>query len=218
MSSDKLNVAIYYSGRVEHTKAKYDENKTHLLDLDKVYNVTHFASLNKSANKEDFIDTFKKDFNIKLDQINIEETVLPSELNKSSMRVEGKLNNMYSMFFHNMKCFQLIDNYQKNHNITFDIVVKYRADIKSTEPLQFPLQIKANTIYIPNSADYGGINDQIAYGNFNSMKEYSNCCLQFYELAKKINRFHPESLLLAHLKQSKLDIERIKFKYKLHKY
>lgn len=210
----RKKIAIYYSGRIEHNK--YKINKDRLEEYEKKYNVTHFCSLNKEANGDEFTNNFCKDFNITEDRINIEKTILPDEIQKSDIAIEGNLNNMYSMFYHNYKCIELIKKYQERHNYKFDIIMKYRSDVYSQHPIEFE-KLEDNTIYIPHDADYGGINDQIAYGNYNSMFIYSKCNLEFLECAKKTRRFHPESILLQHLKNSKLNIVRFKFNYRLNK-
>lgn len=212
-----MKVAIYYSGRVEHAKAAYLKNKEQILQIGNKYNVMHFASLNESVNSNEFIEIFKNDFGITEDQINIEKTIVPSDIQELKIPVSGKLNNMFSMFYHNMKSLELIKKYQEKHNCKFDIVVKYRADIFSGTPLAFPTTVKENTIYIPDGSDWGGINDQIAFGDFSSMQKYSDCVLQFQDLGQSIRRYHPESILKAYLKKSNLSIQRFKFDYTLHK-
>lgn len=215
MDPPKLKVAIYYSGRITQAMKCYEENMKNILKVGKTHDVVHFVSLNKSANQDDFIQKFKADFDIGDDQINIEETP-PADIDKQ-VRINGNLNNMFSMFYHNQKCFDLIEAYQKKHNHSFDIIIKFRADICSNDMLTLPSQIKDHTIYIPNCADWGGVNDQIAYGNFASMKQYSQCVTHFKEIGQRARQYHPESVLKAHLHNSKLTIERFNFNYKLYK-
>jgi len=217
MTERRLNIAIYYSGRIQQSPHVYNITKGRILEIAAKHNVTHFVSLNRKANTDPFIDMFKNHFDIKPDQINIEETILPSEVTQQKIRVSGNLYNMFSMFYHNMKCFRLIETYQKEHNITFDIIVKYRPDIYSNQCLDFPSEIENNTVYIPRGADWGGINDQIGFGNFDTMKKYSQCVLQFSELGKQTQNFHPETLLKAHLQNKELNIKRFDFEYSLRK-
>lgn len=211
---NKKKVAIYYSGRVEHNK--YNINKEKLKEYEKKYNIIHFCSLNIDANSEEFINNFCKDFNISKDRINIEKTIIPDKILSSDIKIEGNINNMYSMFYHNYKCIELINKYQEKYNYKFDIIMKYRSDIYSRNTIDFE-NIEKETIYIPRDADYGGINDQIAYGDFDSMYLYSKCNINFLECGKQRCRFHPESVLLQHLQNEKLKIVRIDFNYNLNK-
>jgi hypothetical protein len=210
-----MNIAIYYSGRIDHQL--YYKNKVNLKTLSDKYNLTHFCSLNKDANSHEFIEEFSKDFNIKDDQLNIEITDVPNDIKNTRLYVNGNLYNMHSMFYHNYKCMELIKNYQQKHNIKFDIIIKYRADIYSDNILNLDKPDK-NTIYIPDRYNYGGINDQIAYGDFTSMEIYSECYLNFLNCAKSCNKFHPETILSHHLKTKNLNISPFKYEYILKKY
>lgn len=214
----KLKIAIYYSGRVEHKK--YNENKEKILKYSDKYDVVHFCSLNERGNSEEFIKNFREDFDIGNDQYYIENTIVPDNIKNSNVRKSGNLDNMYSMFYHNYKCIELIEKYQKKFNINFDVIIKYRADIKSNYDLEIENNIPLieNTVYIPEKFDWGGVNDQIAYGNYASMKKYSECYLKFLEISKIVKRFHPESILKAYLSDINIKIYRIKYEYHLNKY
>ena len=54
----------------------------------------------------------------------------------------------------------------------FDVVMKWRSEIIFNNLFNIE-NILDNTIYIPIGKDWGGINDQVAYGNLNSMTFYS---------------------------------------------
>lgn len=211
---NRKKIAIYYSGRIENNH--YINNKEHILKYNEKYNITHFCSLNEDVNSHEFIKIFCKDFGITDDRINIEKTKIPKNMIED-IRVDGNIYNMYSMFYHNYRCMELIKKHQEKNNMVFDIIIKYRSEIHSNDIMELDNLIEENKIYIPVDYDYGGINDQIAYGNFESMDKYSNCYNKFFECGKKTNRYHPESILHCHIKNSNLNIERVKFRYKLNK-
>lgn len=112
---------------------------------------------------------------------------------------------------------ELIKKHQEKNNIVFDIIIKYRSEIQSNDILQLDHLIEENKIYIPRDYDWGGINDQIGYGDFNSMYTYSNCYKNFFGYAKEINQYHPESILYCHIKNSNLSVEKVNFRYRLNK-
>lgn len=217
--NNKIKVAIYYSGRVEHKK--YNENKEKILKYNEKYNVVHFCSLNERGNSIEFIEKFRHDFNIKDEQYFIENTILPDNIKNSNISIDthSNLDNMYSMFYHNYKCIELIKNYQEKYKCNFNVIIKYRADIKSYDLLKFEQDIPLlyNTIYIPDNFDWGGINDQIAYGNYESMKKYSECYLKFLEISKIVKVYHPETILNGYLNYINIKVKRIKFDYNLNK-
>lgn len=210
----KKMLAIYYSGRIEIKN--YERNKGQVKQYSDKNDVVYFCSLNEGADSEEFINNFCEDFNITKDRLNIEKAIVPSDIRNSKVRVEGNLDNMYSMFYNNYKCIKMIEKYQNDNNCKFDIVMKYRTEIEGHNGIiDFKSELQDNTVYIPNGADWcDGLNDQIAYGNFDSMLKYSKCVLKFLEYGKQ-NRFHPETLLLRHVKNIKLNVERFGYSYKL---
>lgn len=202
-----MKIAIFFSGRVKG----YEHTFSHLTSIIDTYNPIFFTSLNQES-EDDYIKTFCEKFNIKTNQINYEKTILPDCFN--DVNSGSHVLNTYSMFYHNYKAFCLIEQYQTIHNIKFDVIVKYRAEIQSSDILKFN-EIEDNKLYVPRGNDYGGINDQIAYGNFDIMKQYcelGNGNVEKLHLEKK-TRYHPETLLHHHLKP--LTIVRPNFSYHL---
>jgi hypothetical protein len=172
---------------------------------------------------------FLKTFNLSEDQYNIEKTIVPEILYSFKKRPETIIANTYSMFYHNKRCFDLIEKYYQK----FDIIIRFRADIHSPEVLPI-LNIKPNTIYIPKGQDpfEGTINDQVAYGDFNSIKIYCevvnniiafcNCnkpqlIKSFNSIINKNTLFHPETLMKKQLDVCRLNIIRFDYTYNLDK-
>lgn len=208
-----MKVAMYFSGRIQNEK--YEMNREHLQMFNNKYDITYFCSLNKLANDENFINRFCSEFNISKDRINIEEISVPEV--DSKITIAGNINNMYSMFYHNYKAMELIKNFQDKHNTTFDVVIKYRADIYSQDVINIENNIDNDTVFIPVGSDWGGVNDQVAYGNFNSMYKYSSCFFNFFEYAELFNVFQPETILKLHLIMNHLKENRFNYNYKLNK-
>ena len=74
--------------------------------------------------------------------------------------------------------------------------------------------LKPNTVYIPSGNDYGGYNDRMAYGNFESMKKYCTT-IDFMNNTSQISQ--PEWALKQNLELVKLNIERFIYNTELHK-
>lgn len=212
---NKTKIAIYYSGRIDHNN--YEENKKHILQYNEKYDIVHFCSLNESANSLKMIEKFRKDFNIKDDQYNIEKTRISDEILNSKIRVEGNLYNLNSMFYHNYKSFELIKAYQEKYNHKFDIILKYRADLNSNDVLNFDISLLENTVYTPNCFDWGGLNDQVGYGTYESMLKYSECYLHLVDIARIIRKFHPETILNKYLEKINVNKKKIEYKYYINK-
>jgi hypothetical protein len=71
-------------------------------------------------------------------------------------------------------------------------------------------------ITIPNvEHDYGGINDQFAFGSSEDMSIYSSLHYFLSHYAKQDCIFQPESLLKWHLDHNKVEIDRIKLMHQI---
>lgn len=211
--------AVYFSGRIKNTKL-FDE---HLKYISKVYDdlksigytVIFFSSLNEADQNEPCVNKFIETFSVKQECINLEETRHPTELFMYEKADETNVYHTYSMFYHNFRCMTLIEKYSKLYNIKFDLVVKLRTDLGSNSFFPIENTINDNSVYIPFGSDWGGINDQIAYGNFNSMKIYSDCVHYIPHMCENGTRYHPETLLNKYL-INRLNIYRYNYMYSIH--
>jgi len=127
------------------------------------------------------------------------------------------------MFFNNMKAFEMIELYQREQGFVYDLVIRFRSDIVSANPMPIVPDIVAGMLYIPENFDYnitgrGAINDQIAYGDVAAMKVYSSVYSCMGNYLKEGVPFHPETLLYHHLKVNGLSdkIYRFPFRYSLN--
>ena len=204
-------IAIILSGRIKG----YTNVQSNLLNIQKKYNATIFCSLNNKI-KSNYIKAFCNTYNIKDKQLNLEKTVMPEWVYKLNKPPETSYDTTYSMLYHINRAFSLVETFQNENKTKFDCVLFYRADIDSKEiiPLTIPTN---NTIYIPNKFDYRGINGLVAYGDFQSMKKYSNIVNQIQDLSSKGVLFNPEILIKAHLENEKININRFEYIFNLHK-
>lgn len=219
-----MSIAIFFSGRI--TGFQYLDT---LKLIKEKYNPTFFCSLNADSITDE-MSLFFKTFDLSKDQYNIEKTIVPPIYFTLDKCPVTNVANTYSMFYHNKKCFELIEKYPQK----FDVILKFRADIDASMPLEI-ISPLPNTVYIPFSDfwdstdhEHGGTNDRIAYGDFNTMKLYCGAVdniLKFCygyktSLIKSLNIiknkdkiwFHPESINGKQIRYSKLNI--VGFKYK----
>ena len=212
-------VAVLFSGRIKG----YTHAQPSLEALQKKYDATFFVSLNKEQRSE-YIDKFCTTFNIGGDQITIQKAISPDWLRSFDVDYDGggegkdsiRVDWMYSMVENIHSAFNLIAPYEEKYNVKFDCIVFYRADIDSQETMAISMP-QENTVHIPEGADNYGINNQVAYGNYDTMKKYSELVNNLQKLCgeQKI-RYHPETLLKHHLENEGLNIVRFPFNYYLH--
>lgn len=91
----------------------------------------------------------------------------------------------------------------------YDVYVRIRPDIIFNNRIDFSRYDYGNNIYIPEGSDYGGINDQFAFGNYEVMKKYYSVYLNHKELWEEGVEFHTETMMLANLLKQGINIIRI---------
>jgi hypothetical protein len=116
---------------------------------------------------------------------------------------ENTVNQTQNQWISNFVGFCLIPN-------TYDVYVRIRPDIKFNGGLNFKeYDYSGNNIYIPQGSDFGGVNDQFAFGNYKVMKAYYSVLLNYGDLWHEGTLFHSESMQLANLNSQGINIVRI---------
>ena len=203
-----MKIALYISGRSKlYNKwlSKQLKNNSH-------HEIDVFCSLNEEQNEE--IETLLNPVKINWERY----TLLERWSNITHKHESTKPQNMCSMYFHNKKAFELIEKHMLDNNIKYDLIVKFRPDIMSEYFPEFS-SAENNEVYTPSEHVFGwpGINDMIAFGNFEAMKVYSNMYDYIGEYISKNVLFHPETMLRYHLDNKGITIKNFNYKYDLDK-
>lgn len=207
-----MKYALFFSGRI----TAYEDCLDHLIQFKNNNDVTFFCSLN-CAELSEYEHNFFKLLDIKPGQYQYSSTKAPTWIyTLNSYDLFTVPYNAFSQISNNNICMNMIELYMKEKNVSFDCIIKYRADILTNRHLSIQ-HLLPNTIYIPLGNDHEGINDQIAYGDFNVMKKYASLIdnIQFFCTEKNV-AYHPESLLLFNLRYHNINIVRYLFEYDLH--
>lgn len=120
--------------------------------------------------------------------------------------------NTASMYYHNSRALEIA----MKEFPEAEVVVKYRSDVVSSHT--FPHAegaLDEKTIYLPNGNDYGGVNDQLAYGTPESMAVYCSLYDKIEEYVRNGVPYHPETLLSHHLRSNAIQTKRFDFAYGL---
>lgn len=199
------NVAVFISGRLLDFRSYL---LPFLLDLKQKYNVKLFMSINTlSFSKDDDIEYIKKTliedlimYDI-LGNIYFEEYKMPIDyvMNRINNNVSVFPYNSLSQYFNDSKCFELIEEYEKQNNINFDVVCKTRSDIVMVSiNNEFILDDKDACIlrnkHIQDIRYWGHIyndtplmvSDAFAYGNMKTMKLYCSTYQWILDNDKKL--------------------------------
>ena len=209
------HVAILFAGRIK----AYEHSEAKLKELQNKYNATVFCSMNKKI-KSEYVKKFCATFDVKDEQLNLEPTVTPDWVKQLPKNKETSSENFYSTLYHKRKVFDMLTEYQNKNNIKFDCIIFLRADMDlSFSPVLNIPPIKHNTLYVPEPIyDWSGLNDQMAYGDFETMKKYCGLINEIEKICK-VQRllFHPETMLKKHIENSGIHLERFNHFYILHK-
>lgn len=142
------------------------------------------------------------------------ENVIPQLKLSDDVKIEGNMGHNILMFSSLKRCFDLVEP-------DYNIVIRCRFDLLLQDKINLPVIVNniienKYDMFIPGTSfNMGGYNDQLAIGNYKSMKIYSDCISQVNFLANKIKRWHPESLLGEHLKSNDIIIEQDDYDYRI---
>jgi hypothetical protein len=129
----------------------------------------------------------------------------------------NNIPNMISHFINKRRVFSLLEQHIKITNTHYDVVLSTRLDLVYKSKFNFR-NTEPNTLYIPNCCDYNnGINDQIAYGDFNSMNKYMSIYNNTYMFLKAGIITHPETLTLKNINYYNLKTVRFPLSYNIKK-
>ena len=134
---------------------------------------------------------------------------------------ETPVDNVLSMYYNHY----LNSQYLKTFDTKYKNVFYNRFDLFISNSKDYDIlrsicnqDIPDDVIYIPTNFDFGGINDQMAIGNIQTMIKYLSL---FESISHYINydkiMFHPETLLKHHLITKKIQVKRFSLNYYLHK-
>jgi len=211
-SYEDRNMAIFIVGRIKG----YEINKNHIEEFVKELNkqkISPYFFISLNTKRDDYhieFEDFVKNVSNNKCEFNYEEFVLPEHLKEDY----NTMYNTVSMHYNNNVCLRMIDEYMKKNNFVFDIVMKWRTEINYDMFFDFYSKLEDITIYVPNIHYHGGINDQVAYGNYESMCIYAN--LYNNLLKYKHIRKHPETLFNAYIREH-LSYRNFSFLYELVK-
>ena len=205
-----MNIAVLVFGRLDNFEKHYENI---LLMLGENNKIDFFLSSDNSNHVllNRFIEIYKPKSYIN------DEILYDCDLSKYTKNPYTNVYNMIRHFINKKRVFNLLENYINQEKINYDIIISLRIDLHFNSKFEFN-KIEENTIYIPKCYDYGGINDQLAYGDFDAMKKYMNIFDNIIELLNTNKSIvHPETLTLANINYMCLKVSRFCCNYFIDK-
>jgi len=219
-----MKLAILFSGRI----FKYKEHYNNILDAFGRENEFDFFLSHDPALNEDltpFIEMYNP--------VAVRDEPVIYTIDFESYPGTPRANNIHNMachFINKMRVFDLLEEYINNTNETscYDYIIHHRLDVHCHDNIDYGCFVKnkENQIYIPyvpdwmcNGGDYseGFLNDQMAIGNFESMKKYMNIYKNVSHLLESGSPPHPETLLRNHVDDIGLQVDRFYTNYELRR-
>jgi len=198
-----MKIAIIYSGLPNFNQTFFDNHYKYILQY---YNPDIYIST-YSSDKHTIkkIKEFYQPKSLHIEDYSIVSTFLQT-IQKQIVchRPETNPENVISMLYKIYRSFHLIPNN------TYDIIIKNRFDIQFNQKLDLYINESFN---VPMGGDHhGGLMDLFSYGNYETMKKYSNMFLYLpIYILEKHQIFHPEILLRHHCYINNLKIQRFKY-------
>jgi 2-polyprenyl-3-methyl-5-hydroxy-6-metoxy-1,4-benzoquinol methylase len=122
-----------------------------------------------------------------------------------------------SMYYKIEACNNLKKDYEKENNIIYDCVIRFRSDLHIEQPLPLDANTNLTCLHVPLHGNFGGINDQLAYGSSSVMDTYSSLYSNLENLLQAGANLNPEKLLLAHINYNNLPIVKDYIKYNIRR-
>ena len=190
-----MRIAILFTGRINYYKDIYNniiENIVNNNQYDCYLSTS--PDITDVDDLKEFIDLYKP---VKVINEPIYHNFDYDKYEKLSCWVRPR--NICDMWYNRMRIFNVIED-------KYDIILSYRLDLNAFNYMNYEIN---DSIHIPLCDDYsGGINDQVAYGNYNEMKKYMNLYLKLPEILNNC-KMHPETILKYYINNYNLNVKRI---------
>jgi len=215
-STNKLNIAILFTGRIIDDPQQYNNFCEFFLTPLKDHHVDIFVSHSKGYTPER-IQSFTRLYNPKCITKSSEKYI---DTNRFSLHPEARRHNLMCMFLSRQNVLQLLDDYVQKSHIKYDLVISSRTDLWFKTPIPFQQFIgrDGRDIHVPEGSNWGGLNDQCAFGNLEEMRIYLSLYNEIVPLLESGVDLHPESLLKAYLDRKQITVRRFSTVYEIKRY
>lgn len=121
----------------------------------------------------------------------------------------GEHGNVLQQWHNNFMAFNIVPE-------NYDVYVRSRGDVMIHGKIDFhKYDYSKKVLYCTTAVDWGGLNDQFAFGNYEVMKWYYSLYLEYFKKNGYLVPYYPEHSLLAHIQEGGIEIVRIKAEHTL---
>lgn len=212
---NKMKIAVLFSGRIQKYKEHYENI---CFAIGQNHEVDFFLSHSPECVEDltDFIKIYKPQ------KVN-NKPIQYIDVSNYTCHQESNSHNMMCMWFNRKRVFDDMRKYMCKNNIWYDLVISTRLDLWCYQLLDYsqihPSILTSKDIYIPEGHDWGGVNDQMAIGNYYAMEQYMTLYRNILPILDNLmitnGTYGPEPVLLTHLNMMGMNIHRFKLDYRL---
>jgi hypothetical protein len=128
-----------------------------------------------------------------------------------------------SMFHFNKRAHEQLERFVaagEERWYDYDVVCKFRSDVKAAALPDFEaLPLDDDSVHVPDTAWWGGVNDQVAAGKPGAMRAYFNLVdaapRYLAPTGPDTCSLHPETMLKHHLARSAMHVRAFSYRYQL---
>ncbi len=216
-----MKIAVLFSGRINDSIEQYNNFMKSIIQFNEV---DFFISYSKTNNKQT-VDNFIEMYKPKKFVENIEQQY---DIAKYKANSKNPMNILY-MFQNRIQVINLFDEYVTETGSQYDILISTRCDLwyfQSININAFNINHDDKLLYIINgigqggmeNCDSGGMNDQFAMGNYNSISTYLRLYDDLFNMLNNNIILHPETLLLEYIINNNIHIRRFDMIYDIVRY
>lgn len=207
-----MKIAILFSGRINCFRRSYPNMMKNIVQG---HQVDFFISYPKDTDineMNEFLEKFKPIAFVENEEEYFSIDQYPDPPKHIILKSR---HNMMCMFINRLNVCHLLQEYIKETNIHYDLVISMRVDFLVHSKLDLRLltqKSKNGFLCIPAGQDCCGLNDRFAIGNTDVMSEYLSCYESLKYLLDHGTLLHPESLLKDYVHYKKMKVFRFPLK------
>ena len=119
-----------------------------------------------------------------------------------------------SMYYKIEECNKLKSQFEQEQGFTYDCVIRFRGDLYLEQIFPIDFNMSKDHIHFPFYGNFGGLNDQLAWGSSKVMDDYSSLYSNIEACLRGGAPMHPERLLGYYINQfKKIPVNKVHYKY-----
>ena len=206
-----MRIALCISGQVRHGMASFPYIYNSFLNND--YEVDVFFH---TWNRDEVIDLYNPEFLDIENDVDIRKSLLDNLNLHKDVKVDktSNIGNNLLMYYGIKRVISMVGD-------EYDIVIRARPDMFMPNKLNLKKIVSDITsgkydIQIPSPQfNFGGYNDQLAIGSYESMKVYGDFINNIEKTSNTYNKWHSETLLKLYLDYMGVSVNQIEYDYRL---